>query len=172
MPPSAVKTVRELIYWEYAKLISEKAVGSRKQYRFVMDRFKSLSQGKIKPSDIIRENKLLIESGKRCAYCEGSSELSWDHIIPLVMGGPDNIDNLVVACMHCNSAKGDRDPYTWYLALYGEDGKYRMPRLVAGKCLKILYERAEKLGILDEPLSALRISDIEELPRVLYGRQK
>ena len=83
MPPRAVKTVRDLIYWEYAKLIAERAVGSRRQWGFVMDRFRKLVEGRIKPSDIIRENKLLVESGKRCAYCGSERGLSWEHIIPL-----------------------------------------------------------------------------------------
>jgi hypothetical protein len=40
-PPTAVKTIRELIYWEYAKLIS-KAAGFDKNYRFIMSRFTKL----------------------------------------------------------------------------------------------------------------------------------
>jgi hypothetical protein len=37
-PPAAVKTIRELIYWEYAKLIA-KAAGFDKNYRFIMSRY-------------------------------------------------------------------------------------------------------------------------------------
>jgi 5-methylcytosine-specific restriction endonuclease McrA len=169
MPPPAVKTVRDLIYWEYAKLIAERAVGSRRQWGFVMDRFRKLVEGRIKPSDIIRENKLLVESGKRCAYCGSERGLSWEHIIPLSLGGPDDIDNLVLACRGCNSSKGDRDPYAWYLAEYGERGKYRVPRLVAGKCLKLFYERAESIGLLDKPLIQIGVEDIEQLAAILYG---
>ena len=33
--PRTFSTVRELIYWEYAKLISEKAVGDRMNYKFI-----------------------------------------------------------------------------------------------------------------------------------------
>ena len=43
MPPSHVKTIRELIYWEYAKLIAEAAVGSRKNYGFVTHSYKRLT---------------------------------------------------------------------------------------------------------------------------------
>lgn len=169
MPPPAVKTVRDLIYWEYAKLIAERAVGSRRHWAFVMDRFRKLVEGKIEPSDIIRENKLLMESGKKCAYCGGEGDFHWEHIIPLSLDGPDNIDNLVLACQSCNSRKGDRDPYAWYLAEHGEQGKYRVPRLVAGKCLKVFYDRAENIGFLDKTLAQIGIEDIEELAGRLYG---
>lgn len=36
MPPTAVKTIKDLIYWEYAKLISESALHDRKNYGFIM----------------------------------------------------------------------------------------------------------------------------------------
>jgi hypothetical protein len=35
MPPKHVKSVRQLIYWEYAKLIAGSAVGDRRNCRFV-----------------------------------------------------------------------------------------------------------------------------------------
>ena len=34
-----MKTVRDLVYWEYAKLISGSAVGDRKNYGFIMHTF-------------------------------------------------------------------------------------------------------------------------------------
>ncbi|MCG2735503.1 MAG: hypothetical protein L6282_03830 [Candidatus Methanoperedenaceae archaeon] len=46
MPPKAVRTVRDLIYWQYAKLIAESAgYGKTKNYGFIMDRFKQLKNG-------------------------------------------------------------------------------------------------------------------------------
>lgn len=36
-------TIRELIYWEYAKVISEKAVGDRLNYKFVNFTFQSVA---------------------------------------------------------------------------------------------------------------------------------
>ena len=34
-----------------------------------------------------------------------------DHLVPLAAGGPDTLDNLVVACCGCNTLKGGRfDP--------------------------------------------------------------
>ena len=42
-----------------------------------------------------------------CAYCgEPANEV--DHIQPRVIGGTDDLDNLVAACRRCNSSKGKR----------------------------------------------------------------
>lgn len=46
--------------------------------------------------------------GDQCRYCrstEGPFEL--DHITPHSRGGPDTVENLVVACRDCNSRKSD-----------------------------------------------------------------
>lgn len=48
--------------------------------------------------------------GGACRYYGSSTRLSLDHIIPLVSGGPDDEENLVLACVPCNSRKGGRTP--------------------------------------------------------------
>ena len=146
MPPKNVKTVRELIYWEYSKLIAGSAVGNRKNYGFVMHTFKKLKQNKIHPSSILKENKKLVEESNKCAYC-GSlhTNLHWEHIIPKSRGGPDTMDNMVQACPKCNLSKSDKDPFEWY----GYEKRYEIPRIVLGKYLKLVYETHEKSGLLD-----------------------
>ena len=48
MPPPVVKTVRDEIFWQYAKLISKSAGFGINQRRFQMDRFINLRDEKIK----------------------------------------------------------------------------------------------------------------------------
>ena len=48
MPPSAVKTIRDMIYWQYAKIISESAGAGKKKYAFIMSQFKKLLTNKEK----------------------------------------------------------------------------------------------------------------------------
>jgi hypothetical protein len=45
----------------------------------------------------------------KCAYCGVRGDMTMDHIIPIGKKGPDNEDNLVVACNWCNSAKWDNN---------------------------------------------------------------
>lgn len=146
MPPRNVRTIRDLIYWEYAKLIAERAVGDRRNYRFVMNRFMALKNGRLRPSTILRENRLLVKSNNECAYCGSTTDLQWEHIVPLCRGGPDTIDNQVLACRRCNQEKGARDPFEWY----GRDRRYEIPRLVLGKYLKIVFHLHEEAGTLDD----------------------
>lgn len=55
MPPRAVKTIQDLIFWQYAKIISQSAGYGKRQWGFVMNRFKKLRNGEISWSTSIRE---------------------------------------------------------------------------------------------------------------------
>jgi len=48
-----------------------------------------------------------------CEYCHTSEKWQYvpftiDHITPLAKGGSDELDNLALACFHCNRYKSDR----------------------------------------------------------------
>ncbi len=48
-----------------------------------------------------------------CQYCQdqpGTPELTYDHVIPRAQGGQTTWDNIVTACIPCNSRKGNRTP--------------------------------------------------------------
>lgn len=149
-------TVREKLLYEYAKLIADAAIYNRqgvapvpragsRYWSFVTATYRKLVRGEIAPSQILRENKLLVSEAGRCAYCGSSgSDLHWEHLIPLSRGGPDSIDNLVQSCESCNLSKGVRDPIEWY-----EDERERVPRLVMGKLLKLVYDEHERRGSLE-----------------------
>lgn len=54
--------------------------------------------------------KVLARDGFRCRYCGamgGDAVLVVDHVHPVVLGGRNNIDNLITACEPCNQGKGD-----------------------------------------------------------------
>jgi hypothetical protein len=44
--------------------------------------------------------------GGRCATCGSTSELQFDHVIPVVAGGSSDPENLQVLCGPCNRRKG------------------------------------------------------------------
>jgi hypothetical protein len=145
MPPSAVKSIRDLILWQYAKIISESAGAGKKQYGFVMDRFKKLASGEIVWSTSIREYVKEREKPQECIYCGNKTNLTLEHILPRSRGGPDTPDNAVMVCKSCNSSKGDKRLYEWY----GLDRRYELPRIAEGKYLKLLYALNEQKGTLD-----------------------
>lgn len=47
MPPPSIKTVGDLIFWQYAKIISDSAGLGKRNWGFVMNKFKQLQQGEI-----------------------------------------------------------------------------------------------------------------------------
>jgi len=144
MPPPAVKTIRDLIFWQYAKIISESAGPGKKQYAFVMNRFKKLKTGEIEWSGAIREYIRERELPDQCLYCGSSENLSYDHLIARNRNGPDIPDNVVLCCRTCNSSKGDRGVYEWFQL----DRRYEVPRIVEGKYLKLLYQLHQENGTL------------------------
>lgn len=50
-----------------------------------------------------------------CAYGCGRPATSNDHIWPVALGGTSRADNIVPACLSCNSSKNDSLPGSWVL---------------------------------------------------------
>jgi hypothetical protein len=55
-------------------------------------------------------SELTARDGERCVYCEATTNLVVDHMVPIALGGTDAIDNLALACRPCNSGKAGRTP--------------------------------------------------------------
>lgn len=145
MPPKAVKTLRDLLYWQYAKIISESAGFSKSNYRFIMNRYNKLRTGEIEWSSSIREWVHEKENKDRCIYCGSGEPLTVEHMIPLSRGGPDHSDNAVWVCSRCNMSKGDKRLYEFFSL----DERNKLPRISEGKYLKLLYDELDKRGLLE-----------------------
>ena len=63
--------------------------------------------GRVLISKALRE-QVLKQGGYRCKRCKSTEDLTIDHIVPVVQGGPTIIWNLQVLCRRCNSRKGAR----------------------------------------------------------------
>lgn len=144
MPPAIVQTIRDEIFWQYAKLIS-KSAGLGSQRAFQMERFIALREGKIQWSSTIREWLKEHEKPNACVYCGAKADLTIEHILPRCHGGPDIPDNAVRVCKKCNSSKGGKRLYEWI----GLSNKDKIPRIAEGKYLKLLYDLHEKNGTLN-----------------------
>ena len=156
MPPAAIRDLRDLMYWQYAKIIADSAGVGKKQWAFVMDRFKNLQSGDI-AWDSIREYVKEHNDFHRCLYCGRAGDLTLDHLMPSALNGPEDEKNAAWVCRSCNASKGARRLYEYYATAKGglQAAKYDVPRLAEGKYLKLLYELfddADVLGVTEDDL--------------------
>ncbi|MBD2458172.1 HNH endonuclease [Nostoc sp. FACHB-87] len=59
------------------------------------------------------QNQVRQRAKSLCEYCHASEQWQYvsftvDHVIPLSKGGANSIDNLALACFHCNRKKSDK----------------------------------------------------------------
>lgn len=65
------------------------------------------------PSPALNNTALFARDAHLCLYCGrefGRHSLTRDHVLPISRGGRDVWENVVCACVHCNSRKGGRTP--------------------------------------------------------------
>lgn len=158
MPDRDVKTLRDLIWYQYAKIIAKRALGpdaKKHSYGFVKKTLRDLQSGKKQWSDIAREDWQLVESDKQCIYCGSGDNLSREHLVPRTLQINDrcpdcdviqSIHNQVWACRSCNSQKGTTGLYAFYAKRLPADRKYydKLPPLAEKKYLKTVYECLNK----------------------------
>src|SRR4030042_4470375 len=89
MPDKEVQTIKDLIFYQYAKIIAKRAfaggnslIAKKDHYGFIKKTFKELKSGEKSWSDIMREDWQLVESDKVCIYCGSGENLSREHIVP------------------------------------------------------------------------------------------
>lgn len=156
MPPPAVKTVKDLIFWQYAKIISASAGLGKKNYGFVMKKFKQLQKGEIFWNEI-REYVKEREKKDECIFCGEKTNLTIDHLLPRCFNGPNSEKNIIWVCKKCNSSKGSKRLYEYWTSKKGLKGaKYDVPRIAEGKYLKLIYEVLKEKGLLDLEINQIR----------------
>jgi len=64
------------------------------------------------------------KTGGMCWYCGKDlfGKMTIDHVQPLLLGGTDDIDNLVPCCKSCNSSKCGRTVEEFRVVIYRKKG--------------------------------------------------
>ncbi|MDR0307394.1 MAG: HNH endonuclease [Chitinispirillales bacterium] len=151
MPPPAIKTIKQIIFYQYAKIVSSSSGFGKKNYAMIMSTYKKLCSGDLTWSSARREWQKEFENPTTCIYCGEEKKLTTEHILPISCGGEDIADNAVRVCASCNSSKGGKRLYEWR----GLDAKDEHHRIAEGKYLKYLYSLHEKKGTLDKTVCEL-----------------
>lgn len=90
------------------------------------------------PKQSLRFNRrnLFARDEHRCQYCgraKPSSQLSFDHVMPRSRGGPTSWENVVAACVDCNTKKGGRTPKEARMKLIRKPAKPKYSPVLASK---------------------------------------
>lgn len=61
---------------------------------------------------------ILERDGATCVWCArdvatGLVEVTTEHVVPRIKGGPSWVENEVAACKRCNGRRGHRTPAEW-----------------------------------------------------------
>jgi len=150
---TGIKTIRDIIFYQYAKIIAKRAFGveaKKKDFGFVKKTFLELRNGIKSWSEITREDWQFIQSAKKCIYCGTESNIHKEHIVPKSLRiKPEcrtcekihQVHNQIWACRECNSAKGTMGLYEFYKIKYPDEKKFydKIPQLLEKKYLKTIY---------------------------------
>jgi len=178
MPDREVKTIRDLIFFQYAKLIARSAfkckdgiAAKKANYGFIKKTFRELRDNTKKWSDILREDMQFVESEKKCIFCGATENLTKEHIIPKTLAVNNRcatcdhiqgIHNIVWSCASCNSKKGRKGLYTFFKEIHGIDHLSDfIPPLVEKKYLKTMYLCHQCAGTLDYAPEDIYVYDID-----------
>src|SRR5262245_31411890 len=75
------------------------------------DQYTSESPARVPLSSALWKETMFLDNFT-CIYCGvRSPDMTVDHFIPVSLGGPEIIQNLVACCSSCNTRKGARAPY-------------------------------------------------------------
>ena len=167
MPDKDTKTLRDVIWFQYAKLIARSAfklsdghAAKKRCYGFIKNLFRELQAGKKTWSDITREDGQLADDEKRCVYCGNVENLAHEHLVPMSLLISDRCPscdkiqstyNQVWVCKSCKSAKGTMGMYTFFNLRMPEIRKFYdfLPASVEKKYLKTAYECLDCAKCLD-----------------------
>lgn len=177
MGQHVITTIQDSLYWSYANLamahaaVSNHEVSYGKAHFVIRSRlFAGLQNGTMNLGSIGDDERLKMIQDRVCSYCGSSQHLTVDHLIPRIKGGVDRGENLVLACLSCNSSKNAMDLLDWY-----SKKEVFPPLLLLRRYLKLAIEISIEAGVMavnldaapDLPFSLARIPHSFPAPQYL-----
>lgn len=147
MHHAPAKTKGYFVYDTETKKIIWKWLSDKERIEKCIVKNKRFSQNSKRHPYSLETRKMIYDKYHgRCQLCGKKLQLSTmtlDHIVPISMGGRDDISNLWIACKSCNFAKADCMPEKfldriWEIFTYQMEKKYRYD--IRWKCIKRLLK--------------------------------
>jgi len=167
MPDRDIKIIRDLIYYQYAKIIARRAFAAESgkgviKYNsdFVRNTFRDFKIGAKSWSEAAQEDVPFAELEKQCAYCGAENDLHEGHIVPrslrikprcktcdIIQG----THNQVWSCERCESMKSSRGLYQFFKVKFPKSQKFYdlIPPSLEKKYLRAIYNCHLCAGTLD-----------------------
>jgi 5-methylcytosine-specific restriction endonuclease McrA len=108
--PEIIKENRRKIKARYKKSIKGKLANTLAQHRRKAT-LKSVESKNYTPTQV---SARFTEFDNQCVYCGSKEKITIDHFIPISKFGADKIENIVPACIKCNSSKNNKSPEDWF----------------------------------------------------------
>ena len=191
MPGRDKKTIRDVIWFQYAKLVARSAFklpdgheAKKNCYGFIKNLFRELQADPKSWPTITREDKQLADAQKACAYCGSLKDLAREHLVPMSLLISDRcpscekiqaIYNHAWVCKSCNSQKGTMGLYEFFNVRMPDVRKFYdfLPTPVEKKYLKTAYDCLQCASCLDsgdlDGDGELTVFDIDHALK-LHGR--
>lgn len=158
------KTVRELIYLRYAKILGEGVPGPTALI------FRKLLEGRLQWSELGEPGDGPLE----CAYCGEKRNLSREPVVPRCIRVKDTCSDCrrfreLWTCADCTASLGTLGVYAFFQRRFPNDARYfdRVPRLVESAYLRTIHDCHACAGTLDatdlDGDGELTVADIDEL---------
>lgn len=118
------KRTRQAVEWgrknkEKRKVIKNKwRIGNKERVNFLRRLYFYRKRGAGGYPTFKQVNELYEKYLGLCAYCGLNKANSIDHVIPISRRGSSDIENLLPACVSCNSSKGNKLLKEWKPEIY------------------------------------------------------
>ena len=146
MAISEVHSIREMILWQHAKIMSSCDGFGKSNTGHITRKYKQLKDHEI--DWLMSAERIMHENGRpgKCAYCGRHTSVAESFLIPITRGGPGGKENQVLACGLCRLGKGDKRLYEWY----GLQNSDKIPVSTEAKYLVLLHDLHTKRGTIEE----------------------
>lgn len=108
--PELIRQNRRKIKNRYKKSVKGKLANTIAFHRRKAN-LKAVESQNYTPTQVLER---FAKFGNKCVYCGRKEKVSIDHFIPVSKGGADKIENIVPACIFCNSSKNNKLPEFWF----------------------------------------------------------
>ena len=155
-PQPEIKIVKDLIFWESAKVVASLVSPESGNDDLIAKNFMDLNTGQLAWKDIFEREINKID--RVCLYCGNMDKLYYQPIIPNRLCREAELYNMFYVCGECKKTKTYKDIFS----LWGKTNKHEVLKIAMVRYLKMLYLCHECKESLNHELAGKnKLSDLD-----------